>query len=50
MAPENAVAQDLVLDLASFELIRAGKRVKSFELAVDEKEVDETVEKLLKAK
>jgi TolB-like protein/DNA-binding winged helix-turn-helix (wHTH) protein len=28
MAPENAVAQDLVLDLASFELIRAGKRVK----------------------
>src|SRR5271169_3764233 len=28
MAPENAVAQDLVLDLASFELIRGGKRVK----------------------
>jgi len=28
MAPEKAVAEDLVLDLASFQLIRAGQRVK----------------------
>jgi len=28
MAPERAVAQDLVLDLTSFQLIRAGLRVK----------------------
>src|SRR5882724_10987212 len=28
MAPEQAIAQDLVLDLTSFQLIRGGQRVK----------------------